>query len=63
MPCKFSLMDMVNRAMERLGTMEATHEDRERLKVAVSEEISRWYQEETGQSMPLTIVPEIAEGG
>ena len=60
---KFSLMDMVNRAMERLGTLEATHEDRERLKVAVSEEISRWYQEETGQSMPLTIVPEIAEGG
>lgn len=59
---KFSLMDMVNRAMERLGTLEATHEDRERLKVAVSEEISRWYQEETGQSMPLTIVPEIAEG-
>lgn len=59
---KFSLMDMVNRAMERLGTLKATHEDRERLKVAVSEEISRWYQEETGQSMPLTIIPEIAEG-
>lgn len=62
MACKFSLMDMVNRAMERVGTLESTHEDRERLKVAVSEEISRWYQEETGQSLPLTIVPEIAEG-
>ena len=62
MACKLSLMDMVKRVMERLGTLRSTQEDRERLKTAVSEEISRWYQESTGQSLPITIVPEIAEG-
>ena len=62
MACKLSLMDMVKRVMERLDTLRSTQEDRERLKTAVSEEISRWYQESTGQSLPITIVPEIAEG-
>lgn len=62
MACKLSLMDMVKRVMERLGTLRSTQEDRERMKTAVSEEISRWYQESTGQSLPITIVTEIAEG-
>lgn len=52
MACKLSLMDMVKRVMERLGTLRSTQEDRERMKTAVSEEISRWYQESTGQSLP-----------
>lgn len=62
MACKLSLMDMVKRVMERLDTLRSTQQDRERLKTAVSEEINRWYQESTGQSLPITIVPEIAEG-
>lgn len=62
MACKLSLMDMVKRVMESLGTLRSTQQDRERLKTAVSEEINRWYQESTGQSLPITIVPEITEG-
>ena len=62
MACKLSLMDMVKRVMEGLDTLRSTQQDRERLKTAVSEEINRWYQESTGQSLPITIVPEIAEG-
>lgn len=36
MACKLSLMDMVKRVMERLGTLRSTQEDRERMKTAVS---------------------------
>ncbi len=62
MACKLSLMDMVKRVMERLDTLRSTQQDRERLKTAVSEEINRWYQESTGQSLPITIVPRLQRG-
>lgn len=61
MTYRLSLVDTVRRVLETVGPVANTERSREQFAAAVSEEISRWYQESTGQTLPITIAPEISD--
>lgn len=62
MAYRLSLIDTVRRVLETVGPVANTERSREQFAAAVSEEICRWYQESTGQTLPITIAPEISDG-